>query len=64
MTAPCHNCEDRHAGCHADCVRYAEFSKLNAREREERRKKMKADKLAEEMLVLASIRRKKEKHER
>ena len=25
MDTPCHNCEDRHELCHADCMRYLNF---------------------------------------
>ena len=27
--SPCFNCKDRHAGCHAECERYAEWKKAD-----------------------------------
>lgn len=36
MKRCCKDCEDRHAGCHSDCERYARYKAIS----EERRKKM------------------------
>lgn len=60
MRVPCGNCEDRHAGCHAECEKYLTWSKerREARERDydsrlveryaiERDKKMKNQMLRE-----------------
>ena len=41
MTAPCRDCRDRAAGCHASCVRYGEYRAawdVRRKERLERRK--------------------------
>ncbi len=34
MRAPCANCKDRHAGCHAECERYLTWSEERAEARE------------------------------
>ena len=30
MKCPCHGCTDRTSTCHADCTKYAEWSKWNS----------------------------------
>ena len=36
MKVPCHNCEDRHVGCHAECERYKEYAAECHKRREKR----------------------------
>ena len=37
MTAPCYNCRERQYKCHNTCPKYAEYSALRERIREEHR---------------------------
>jgi len=37
MSAPCYNCPDRHYKCHSSCEKYAEYTALRERIREEQR---------------------------
>lgn len=30
IKVPCHNCEQRHIGCHSECEAYANYCKENA----------------------------------
>jgi hypothetical protein len=39
IDSPCFKCEDRKAGCHAGCPRYAEWREKHEAERAERTKK-------------------------
>lgn len=37
MNAPCYNCPDRQYKCHKNCSKYAEYTAVRARIREEQR---------------------------
>lgn len=37
---PCRDCKERHACCHDDCERYRQFSKENAENAENERKRI------------------------
>lgn len=36
--SPCKDCKNREIGCHSTCEKYIKYSKLNAKDYEERRR--------------------------
>lgn len=45
MIAPCMNCDDRHAACHGDCERYAEYKAYRESIKEKKRKEVEVGKI-------------------
>ena len=53
--SPCYKCQERHAGCHAECEKYAEWRAKMTKSSEEHMGAYLRDKAADEFLINGGI---------